>query len=215
MTDLRDLRLARIVKSILDLLFGLLVFAIIALVIWILISPLLLNRGTVQGTASVPVRIGSWEESYLDLTFARQPEDEIGSAFVRQAQGTLVLETGSIYLVLLSNATKLVIAIGLAFALHLLRLIVRTTLDGNPFAAENIQRLRRLGYAVIAVGVIGQVIEYVAANEILHRLPAMSTNLSPGKTFNPEIILTSLLIFLLAHIWSYGLELKRDQELTI
>lgn len=33
--------------------------------------------------------------------------------------------------------------------------------------------------------------------------------------FNIEFILVSLLILLLAQVWSYGLELKRDQELTI
>jgi hypothetical protein len=58
-------------------------------------------------------------------------------------------------------------------------------------------------------------VQYIAANEILNRLPAALPALQPGPTFNAELILGSLLILLLAHIWSYGLDLERDRSLTI
>jgi len=39
--------------------------------------------------------------------------------------------------------------------------------------------------------------------------------LSPGPTFNAEVILGSLLVLLLAYVWSYGLDLERERALTI
>ncbi len=92
---------------------------------------------------------------------------------------------------------------------------MQAILDGDPFAAENSRRIRRLGYAVLLVGILKPVVEHVAATEILNRLPAAVPALNPGPTFDAEVILATLLILLLSHIWSYGLELKRDQELTI
>ncbi|MFA9403981.1 MAG: hypothetical protein ACERKY_13070, partial [Anaerolineales bacterium] len=56
---------------------------------------------------------------------------------------------------------------------------------------------------------------YIAAAEVLNQLPATSPVLNPGIPFDAEVILATLLILLLAHIWSYGLELESDQELTI
>ena len=50
---------------------------------------------------------------------------------------------------------------------------------------------------------------------ILNQLPTAQPALSLPSPFRAEIILTSLLILILAQVWSYGLELERDQALTI
>lgn len=55
----------------------------------------------------------------------------------------------------------------------------------------------------------------IAAKELLKRLPGTFPELSLPSPFKIEIILASLLILLLAQVWSYGLELVRDQALTI
>jgi hypothetical protein len=72
-----------------------------------------------------------------------------------------------------------------------------------------------LGYAVLLVGLIQDAVQYLAASEILNRLPSVSPALQPGPTFSAELILVSLLILLLSYIWSYGLDLEREQALTI
>ncbi|MFV1859453.1 MAG: hypothetical protein ACC647_08890 [Anaerolineales bacterium] len=51
--------------------------------------------------------------------------------------------------------------------------------------------------------------------EIFNRLPTTVPALSPGPTFNAEVILGSLLVLLLAYVWSYGLDLERERALTI
>lgn len=215
MSTERDLQLASIVKKLLDIIFGLLVFACVGLVVWTIFSPLILGQGGSLGTASVSVAIGSGDEPQFDVSFTGPTEDAIRAVFVEEAEGILRLETSSFLLILIANAAKVVAAIGLAYVFYLLRAVVQTILDGDPFAAENGQRLRRLGYAVLAVGILRPSVDYIAAAEILNRLPTAVPALNPGPAFDAEVLLATLLILLLAHIWSYGLELERDQALTI
>ncbi len=68
---------------------------------------------------------------------------------------------------------------------------------------------------VLLIGILQPAVQYMAATEILNRLPPTVPALNPGPTFDAEVILVSLLILLLAHIWSYGLDLERERALTI
>jgi hypothetical protein len=215
MSTTKNLTLARFVKGILDFLFGLLIVALILLVVWMVAVPLLSDRAGPVGTASVPVRIGRGEEPQFDIAFTRAPEDSINAAFVDEAEGILRLETNSVLLVLIANAAKLVIGLGMVYVVKLLRTIVQAVLDGDPFTQENTKHVRRLGYAVLLVGLIQDGVQFLAANEILNRLTPVTPPLQPGPTFSAELILASLLILLLAHIWSYGLDLERERALTI
>lgn len=215
MPTMKDLRLARFVKTLLDIIFGLLVFACVGLVLWIAFSPWILGQEGLLGTASVPVTIGSGDEPQFEVTLTGPAKDAIHAAFVEEAEGTLRLETSSFPLILAANAAKLVAGIGLAYVFYLLRAVVQAILDGDPFAAENPRRIRRLGYAGLLVGILRPAVENMAATEILNRLPSAVPALNPGPTFDAEVILATLLILLLSHIWSYGLELERDQELTV
>jgi hypothetical protein len=215
MSTTRNLKLARTLKVVLNIIYGLLVFACVALVLWMALSPVIFRQADILGTASVPVRIGTGEDPQFDVTFTSTPKDAIRAAFVDEAEGTLRLETNSTLLIVITNAAKLFIAIALAYIFYLLREVVQAILDGNPFTTENARHVRRLGYTVLGIGFLGPFVEYLAATEVLNRLPTTVPVVNPGPTFDVWIILAALLILLLAHIWSYGLELERDRALTI
>jgi hypothetical protein len=215
MSSTKDLRLARFLKTLLDFLFGLLIFACVALVLWVAFSPLILGQAGFLGTASVPVSLGQGDAPQFEVSFNEPPKDTIHAAFVDEAQGMLRLETNSFFLISIANMAKLVTGIGLAYVFYLLRKVVQTILDGDPFTLENAPRIRRIGYSVLALGLLQPFAGYLAAVETLKQLPPASPALNPGIPFNAEVILATLLILLLAQIWSYGLELERDQELTI
>jgi len=125
MSTTKNLRLARVVKVILDIVFGLLVFASIALVVWMALTPLLVREGGALGTASVPVILGTGDEPHFDVQFSNPPGNLITNASVYEAAGTLMLETGSPALVIIANAVKLIGAIAMAYLFYLLRKIAR------------------------------------------------------------------------------------------
>jgi len=215
MSTAKNLQLIRLVKKFLDIIFGLLIFACAGLVLWIALSPLIFSQSELLGTASVPVRIGTGADPQFEVTFTNPTKDAINAAFVEEAEGTLRLETSSFLLILIANTAKVVTGIGLAYVFYLLRAIVQPILDGNPFTAETTHLIKRLGHVVLLVGILRPVVEYMAAAEILSRLPTAVPAINPGPTFDAEVILLSLLILILAHVWSYGLDLERERALTI
>jgi hypothetical protein len=208
-------KLTRFVKFVVDLIFWLLVGAGVILVLWIALTPLLLNTTDILISASVPVAIGLGDEPQLGVEVAGSAAKGIQNAFVDQAQGTLRLETTNWHYILTSNLAKLLTAIGLAYTFHLLRAILRSTLNGDPFSPDNCTRVRRVGYLVLLVTLFRAVVEYLAADIILNQLAVTTPPLSTPSPFNAEVILVSLLILVLAQIWSYGLELERDRALTV
>ena len=97
----------------------------------------------------------------------------------------------------------------------MLRSVLQAILQGDPFTTENTVRIRRIGYMVLLVGFLKAAVEYFAAREILNQLTIVEPSLSLPSPFDAEIILASLLILVLAQVWSYGLDLEREKALTI
>jgi len=58
-------------------------------------------------------------------------------------------------------------AIGLAYVVYVLRSVLESILQGNPFAPENAVLIRRMGYMVLLVGFLHPTIEYLSARAIL------------------------------------------------
>jgi len=215
MSTKQNPRVLRIVKIILDIIFGLLVIVSAFLLLWIVLSPFILNVTDIAIMSSVPVAIGSGTEPRMEVEVAGAEAKGIQAAYVDETQGTLRLETTDWYLIFISNLAKLLTAIGLAYLVYLLRSVVIAIQQGDVFTQENVTRIRRLGYLVLVVALVRALLEYVAAYEFLRQLTVTSPSLSLPSPFDAGVILASLLILALAQVWSYGLELERDRALTI
>ena len=215
MSTTKNVRLVRFLKGLMDFLYGAMIFAIAALILWVSLMPLISRNSEFIGSASIPVRIGTGSDPQLDVTLLGSSVDKLGRVYVDEGEGTLFIETDSMYLILVANAAKLVLALGLLYIFHLMRKIMRTIAEGEPFTAEASSQIRRLGYAVLAVSFIGPGAATIAAMEILNRLPNTAPEFVAGPTYNVEVLLASLLILLLSHIWSYGQDLERERALTV
>jgi hypothetical protein len=215
MSTKQNTKILRLVKTILDIIFGLLVFASVFLAIWIVLSPVILNVTDVVIMSSVPVAIGTGSEPRMEVEVAGAEAKGIQAAYLDEAQGTLRLETNDWYLIFISNLAKLLTAIGLTYLIYLLRSLIKAILQGDVFTEENVMLMRRTGYLVLIVAFVKAAAEYFAAYEILRQLTIVKPPLSLPSPFQSEVILASLLILVLAQVWSYGLELERERALTI
>lgn len=215
MSTTKNMRLAIFVKKLVDVIFWLFVGAFVLLAVWTILSPSLLSSGDAFGTSTVPVAIGIGDEPRFDVSFEGDLEHKISRVYVEEAQGILVLETTNWVFVLVSNLAKFLTGIVLAYFLHVLRFFLKDIIEGDPFGKENSVRVRKMGYLVLLLGFLRPVVEFIAANEILNQLPITVPALSPPAPFKAEVILASLLILILAQVWSYGLELEREKALTI
>jgi hypothetical protein len=208
-------KLTRVVKIILDFLFGLLVVAALLLTLWIVLSPIIMRVIDVPITASVHVTIGSGDDPQIPVEVLGSTTKGISNAFVTDARGTLRLETTNWSFVFISNLAQLLTAIGLASIVYLLRSVVTAILKVEPFSAQNVVNIRRMGFLVLLVGFLRPAVEYLSAQAILKQVTITEPELSLPSPFQVEVILASLLILVLAQVWSYGVELKHDQLLTI
>jgi hypothetical protein len=208
-------KILRIVKVILDILFWMLLIVSIFLLLWIVLSPFILNMTGTAILSSVPVAIGTGTDPRIEVEVAGAEAKDIQTAYVDQAQGTLRLDTTDWYLIFISNLAKLLTAIGLTYLIYLLRSVIKAIQQGEIFTKTNVVRIRRLGYLVLVVAFLKALFEYVAAYEVLKQLTLVKPPLSLPSPFNSEVILASLLILVLAQVWSYGLELERERALTI
>ena len=214
MSSPQDSRSIRLIKFLLDLVYGLLVISTAILALVMVFSPLILRNG-IPLTASVPVAIGAGDEPQFDVQVGASAGQEIRNAFVNQTMGTLRLETGRWELVSISYLYQLLALIGLAYLFGLLRSVIQAIRQGNTFAHENVHRIRRIGYVMLLVGILIPAVQYFASWAILNRLEIITPSLALPSPFQVELILASLLILILAQVWSYGLELERDRALTI
>jgi hypothetical protein len=215
MSTTRNLKLARFLKTLLDILLGLTVILLLALVLWVALYPRSLDEGDGFFAVTIPVTIGRENDSQINLSFTSNSKDVSENVSIIEAEGTLRFGTSDSFFILIANAAKIIGGIGLAVIFYLLRGVVKAILEGDPFSAENGRRIRHLGYAVLLVSILWQAVHYLAANEILRRLPQIKPTLYPGPTFEAGIILVSLLILLMAQVWSYGLDIERERALTI
>lgn len=92
------------------------------------------------------------------------------------------------------------ILIAYLFAALVVKKIVKTTIDGNPFVPENISRLRRTWIIIALAEILRSAVSFIVYDKI--DIPLSSWFLV-------------FVIAIMAEIFRIGLELKRDQELTV
>ncbi len=101
--------------------------------------------------------------------------------------------------------------------LWLLRAFLRTVLDGDPFGARNVQRLRAIGFLLVVGGPIVQLLNQALRVSLFSALPPYPTiDLgSEGLSIPGNALLAGLGVFILAEVFAYGSRLREDVEATI
>ncbi len=103
------------------------------------------------------------------------------------------------------------IAAAYLYVAFVVKKIVRTTLDGNPFVEANISRLRTTWVVIALVEIIRMV-----AMGFIDKSSQTGTGLE-GFTLKTSLTAWFLVFVIatMAEVFRIGLELRRDQELTV
>lgn len=91
-----------------------------------------------------------------------------------------------------------------------IRKVVETLTVGDPFRPENVQRLRVIGLALVALEASSYLVRLIVA----WTAPAAEAHLD-GGWFNPTAWFAVLVVFVLAEVFREGARLRREAELTI
>jgi hypothetical protein len=105
----------------------------------------------------------------------------------------------------------------LVAGLWLLRGFLRSVLEGDPFGAANVGRLRRIGFILVLGAPLVGLLDYGLREQLFGNLPAHpALNLGlPGFTLPGNALLGGLGAFILAEVLAYGLRLREDVEGTV
>jgi DUF2975 family protein len=118
---------------------------------------------------------------------------------------------------LLRSATDLGPLVLFIAGLWLLRGFMRSVVEGDPFGASNVQRLRRLGFILVIGAPAVELINYSLRLSLFNDLPPHpSTDIGVrGFTLPAAALLAGLGAFILAEVFAYGLRLREDVEGTV
>ena len=148
-----------------------------------------------------------WGVAILALLFALPHERWIMSAF----ELTPSPEADRIIMALRAVATLglAVIPLNYVFLKRLLA-IVETVRDGNPFVAANARRLQTMGWALLALQLLGMAIGAIVKAV---STPAHPVDIDAGFSINGWLAV--LLTFLLARVFAEGAVMRDDLEGTV
>ncbi|MDE6559016.1 MAG: DUF2975 domain-containing protein, partial [Muribaculaceae bacterium] len=97
----------------------------------------------------------------------------------------------------------------------LIRFIINVSKE-QIFVSRNVRYLRQVSTFLLIIALI-QICEGLCKSKIfsIYELTTSGYNLSSTWDFSWNLLIMATLGFLFAQIWSYGIQIKEDQELTI
>lgn len=99
----------------------------------------------------------------------------------------------------------------------LLRSIVNSVRDGSPFTAENVKRIRTIGWVLFAQAYLHELTNYLFACSLYDTAlqSGSSPVLIPHFTWLPDGVFLALCVLVLAEIFRYGCILQREHDTTV
>ena len=153
---------------------------------------------------------------------AELPREQVGSlprgvVLTHDLPVTLEIKHASAAQLLLSTGIDLGGFMLLFGALWLLRGLIRSVREGDPFGSANVQRLRRLGLLLVVGAPVVELVNWALRLSLANTLPQDEFgNVGfPGFTVPFVVPLAGLGAFILAEVFAHGVRLREDVEGTI
>jgi hypothetical protein len=93
--------------------------------------------------------------------------------------------------------------------------LCRSVRDGQPFAAGNAMRIRRLALAIVLAEVSRAAIVYAAHAYVAAQFAAEHLRFTARPHVNASAIVSALILLVLAEVFRTGTRLDEDQSLTV
>lgn len=100
-------------------------------------------------------------------------------------------------------------------AVTILRMIMRSIRKGSPFTEVNAFRIKLLGFLVMAAGPFYGFLEYLYGKMLVGGIEVPGAELSVNPDGRFIYVIIGLIIVALGQVFSHGVKLREDSELTI
>lgn len=172
----------------------------------------------------VPVAVNSvWEWGLEVPAILRDSEEAVETPWgparlaVDDVNATILLPIDSLPWWLLGVLWTFVAALSalMLLALHHLRRIFQRVRAGDPFAAENALRMRRLGILLLALTLLHDLTLYAAALAVRNWLASATVEIAVLPRIDLRVAFVALVIVALAEVFRRGAHLEDEQSLVI
>jgi len=140
-----------------------------------------------------------------------------GPKLLRVRQDELRLQLTGIDKILLNQISIYSIFKAVCFFLIVLNLrnFFRTVEQKRPFVHENTVRIRRIGEVVTVYGPLTAGLDMMIGTRVKKFLPNPESILDLEVSFHIELVIIGLIILVIAQIFSLGVRLQHDSDLTV
>jgi hypothetical protein len=111
--------------------------------------------------------------------------------------------------------TLLLILAWAIFEIYIFRKFIKNVYRGNIFTFKNIQLLKKLAYGLLGLWIFGVFYFNLGYHILAKNLTFENAKITDETPNFSGVLLTALLVWVLAHIFEKGLELKQESDLTI
>ena len=108
-----------------------------------------------------------------------------------------------------------IVLVVLLYVYGLLRAVLRTVVNRQPFVPENAARIRRVGLVVVVWSLVAPVLKLLVGAAMIDEVAVRGLVLSPPIDFQFETLFFGLAILVLAEIFRMASEMQAEQSLTV
>lgn len=197
---------------------------------WVLIASSLVGMLVLTGGLNVGVQIGpngepnfvagSQAQMVLPVAFELDAGtaqvtsgDPRNSGAIEQASGLLRLATPDRPWIATAAAAVMIVLV--LWILAELAALCRSVRDGQPFAPDNVRRIRRLAVALALGEVSRAAIVYSAHAYVAAHFAAAHLRFTASPHIDAPAIVSALILLVLAEVFRTGARLDEDQALTV
>jgi hypothetical protein len=139
-----------------------------------------------------------------DLTYFSKG---VGELTVNGALGTSAIATVVVSILVLAGLYL--------FIIWQLRRLLRTFVDGTPFAQTNVRRLRAIAASMLALVLVSAIFNAVIAYILGQQFHADGVQLVARSDMSLSTLFAALVLFILAEIFRLGARLEEERSLTV
>ncbi len=216
MSPTAEIRLTKLVKRFLDVIWIVLIIGAVAWPIVTLVVGLHIPQDPAERHTDVSVYSGfSIYSAVTDPAVAAG--DDPGVLVMRGQGDVLYHNTRGMSAWYLSAAIPEIMGFIFLFGLFQVRKLFSQLVDGAWYADENVPRIRKLGWVVVIFNLVLPLLQYFGGRAVLGdmELGAAGIELYPAFQFNLLGLVTGLAIIILAGVIREAVSIRREQALTI
>lgn len=190
-------------------------------VFWLFIAALILIVGlnvaiysevfgdSMQLHAAMPVEVSYTKKGTLEVFGVTQQVE-----FVEAFGKIHFIDTNPDFAKVFSSAALIVVIIGL-YIFTMFRRFIGNVYRGFIFEEYNIQMLKKMSYGLVVLWLFDVIYKPIFYYLIVKNIEFEDLTFTENFDTNAIILLIALMLWVLSHIFMYGVKLRKEQELTV